>query len=141
MLPTQLAVPEGVRFTLAGRGRYSRVMAGSRIVYSTGVGRICAGCGWPAAECKCSKPGTQSAEVHTHVTAKLRIEKQGRAGKSVTVVDGLPHNTQFLGELSAALKKSCGTGGTVRTGAIELNGDVRARIRPLLVARGWTVKG
>lgn len=116
-------------------------MAGPRIVYSTGVGRICAGCGWPAADCKCSKPGAQDGEVHTHVTAKLRLEKQGRGGKSVTVIDGLPQNTQFLTELAAALKRACGTGGTVRTGAIELNGDVRDRIRPLLAARGHTVKG
>lgn len=57
------------------------------------------------------------------------------------MVDGLPQNTEFLTALAAALKKACGTGGTVRTGAIELNGDVRERIRPLLVARGHTVKG
>lgn len=113
----------------------------SRIVYSTGVGRVCPGCGWPAIDCKCSKPGTQNAEVHTRITARLRLEKAGRGGKSVTVVDGLPQNTEFLAELAAALKKACGTGGTIRTGAVELNGDVRDRIRPLLAARGYTIKG
>jgi translation initiation factor 1 len=112
-----------------------------RIVYSTGVGRICPGCGWPEAECKCSKPGQQNAEVPARVTAKLRLEKQGRGGKSVTVVDGLPQNETFLAELAAVLKKACGTGGTVRTGAVELSGDVRDRIRPLLAARGYAVKG
>lgn len=141
MLPPQFAVPVGGRFTLAGRGRYSRTMAGPRIVYSTGVGRVCPGCGWPAADCKCSKPGAQQEGIHRHVTAKLRLEKHGRGGKSVTVVDGLPQNTEFLSTLAAELKKTCGTGGTVRTGAIELSGDVRERIRPLLVARGYTVKG
>ena len=60
---------------------------------------------------------------------------------NVTVIDGLPQNAEFLAELAGALKKSCGTGGTVRTGAVELNGDVRERIRPLLAARGFTVKG
>ena len=114
---------------------------GSKIVYSSGIGRICPGCGWPAADCQCSKPGAQEAEVPARITAKLRLEKAGRGGKSVTVIDGLPQNTDFLAELAGALKKSCGTGGTVRTGAIELNGDVRERIRPLLTARGYTVKG
>lgn len=113
----------------------------SKVVYSSGVGRICPGCGWPAIDCKCSKPGTQNAEVHKHVTAKLRLEKAGRGGKSVTVVDGLPQNADFLAELAGALKKACGTGGTTRIGAIELNGDVRLRIRPLLAARGYIVKG
>ena len=113
----------------------------ARIVYSTGKGRICPDCGWPAADCKCSRAGDQTEEVHKRITAKLRLEKQGRGGKSVTVIDGLPHNTDFLEELAGSLKRSCGTGGTVRSGAVELNGDVRERIRPLLSARGYTVKG
>jgi translation initiation factor 1 len=112
-----------------------------RIVYSTGVGRMCPGCGWPAKDCKCSKPGAQLSEVPAKVVAKLRMEKAGRGGKTVTVVDGLPQNEAFLSELATALKKACGTGGTVRTGAIELAGDVRERIRPLLEKRGYTVKG
>mgnify|MGYP001171348461 CR=1 FL=1 len=113
----------------------------SKIVYSTGVGRICPGCGWPAVDCRCLKPGQQNAEVPARITAKLRIEKQGRGGKVVTVIDGLPQNTEFLAELAAALKKACGTGGTVRPGAVELAGDVRERVRPLLAARGYAVKG
>ncbi|MEQ1834042.1 MAG: stress response translation initiation inhibitor YciH [Candidatus Eisenbacteria bacterium] len=113
----------------------------SKVVYSTGIGRICPGCGWPAVDCRCSKPGTQNAEVHGPITARLRLEKAGRGGKAVTVIDSLPQNTDFLAELAGALKKACGTGGTVRTGAVELNGDVRERVRPLLTARGYKVKG
>ena len=113
----------------------------TRTVYSTGVGRVCPGCGWPALDCRCSKPGQQNAEVPARVTAKLRLEKQGRGGKRVTVIDGLPQNADYLAELAAALKRACGTGGTVRPGAVELAGDVRERIRPLLAARGLTVKG
>ena len=44
-------------------------------------------------------------------------------------------------ELAKALKKACAVGGTVRPGAIELAGDVRERVRPLLAARGFVVKG
>jgi translation initiation factor 1 len=113
----------------------------TRVVFSTGVGRICDGCGWPAVDCRCSKPGEQREVVPARLAAKLRIEKQGRAGKCVTVIDGLPRNTDFLADLAGALKKACATGGTVRPGAVELAGDVRDRVRTLLAARGFQVKG
>ena len=113
----------------------------SRIVYSTGAGRMCPGCGWPARDCKCSRPGEQNEAVPERIVAKLRMERSGRGGKTVTVVDGLPRNAAFLEELAGALKRACGTGGTVREGCVELAGDVRERVRPLLAKRGWTVKG
>ena len=59
----------------------------------------------------------------------------------MTVIDALPRNGAFLTELSNALKKSCGTGGTVREAAIELQGDHRERLASLLAARGFAVKG
>ena len=59
----------------------------------------------------------------------------------VTIVDGLPENEAFLKELSQDLKRACGTGGTVLEGAVQLQGDVRDRIRPVLAAKGFTVKG
>ena len=74
-------------------------------------------------------------------TAKLRLETKGRGGKSVTVVDGLSRNGAYLGELAATLKKACGTGGTVREGTIELQGDCRERLSAHLVAKGFRVKG
>lgn len=110
-----------------------------RVVYSTGKGRICPTCGWPADDCRCSKKLDQP--IPSKVTAKLRLEKGGRGGKSVTVIDALPDNGPFLEELAKALKKACAVGGTVRPGAIELAGDVRERVRPLLAARGFVVKG
>jgi translation initiation factor 1 len=112
-----------------------------RIVYRSGVGRICPDCGWPADQCQCSRSRRGDAPVPGKLTAKLRLEKKARGGKSVTVIDGLPDNATFLEELAGQLKRSCGTGGTVRPGAVELAGDVRERVRPLLAARGWTVKG
>ncbi|NOT27849.1 MAG: translation initiation factor [Acidobacteria bacterium] len=69
------------------------------------------------------------------------MEKAGRGGKMVTIVDGLPDNEAFLKELSQDLKRACGTGGTVLEGAVQLQGDVRDRIRPVLTAKGFTVKG
>jgi translation initiation factor 1 len=79
--------------------------------------------------------------VPARVVAHLRIEKKGRGGKTVTVVDSLPRNRAFLAELAAELKRRCGSGGTAREAAIEIQGDHRETLRAVLAARGWTVKG
>ena len=109
------------------------------LVYSTDGGRICAGCGWPARDCKCSKTADQP--VPARIVAKLRMEKKGRGGKTVTVVDGLPRNNAFLKDLCQELKRTCGTGGAVAEGAIELQGDLRERVREVLLKKGLVVKG
>ena len=70
----------------------------------------------------------------------LRREKKGRGGKTVTVVYGLPDNAEFLKELSQKLKRACGTGGTVVEGGVELQGDLRPRVRDVLAQRGYVVK-
>ena len=75
------------------------------------------------------------------VIAKLRIERAGRGGKTVTVVHGLPRNAQFLNSLCKELKRACGTGGAVVDGTVQLQGDLLERVRPVLTAQGITVKG
>jgi translation initiation factor 1 len=112
----------------------------ARIVYSTGAGRICSGCGWRADDCRCSTR-TADAAIPTRVVAKLRLEKKGRGGKTVSVVFGLPRNESFLKELCQELKRACGTGGTVVEDTVELQGDLRDRIRACLSKRGFVVKG
>jgi translation initiation factor 1 len=112
----------------------------SRLVYSTDRGKMCPRCGWPERECKCSSR-IASGTVPAKVVAKLRVEKQGRGGKTVTVIYDLPNNAAFLKELSQELKRACGTGGTVAENTVELNGDLRNRVRELLMKKGWTVKG
>src|SRR6059036_2851017 len=112
----------------------------ARIVYSTSAGRICPGCGWPERDCKCStRAATES--VPARIVAKLRMEKKGRGGKTVTVVYDLPNNAAFLKELSQELKRACGTGEAVADGAVELQGDLRDRVRAFLIKRGYVVKG
>ena len=69
------------------------------------------------------------------------MEKKGRGGKTVTVVYDLPSNAAFLKELCQDLKRACGTGGAVSDNTVELQGDLRARARELLVRRGFVVKG
>jgi translation initiation factor 1 len=116
-------------------------MGHGRTVYSTGIGKICPGCGWPANDCKCSSKRTVEESVPQRVVAKLRMEKTGRGGKTVTVVYDLPNNTAFLKELAQELKRACGTGGAVAENTIELQGDLRPRVREFLEKKGFTVKG
>ena len=73
--------------------------------------------------------------------ATLRVEKKGRGGKTVSVVHGLPQNDTFLKDLCQELKRACGTGGAVLKGAVELQGDLRDRIRAVLLKKGFVVKG
>ncbi len=113
---------------------------GARIVFSSGVGRVCPGCGWPSANCRCSRKGAD-APVPDRIVAKLRMEKAGRGGKTVTVVYGLPANAAFLKDLCQDLKRTCGTGGTVVDDTVQLQGDLRERVRAALLAKHFTVKG
>lgn len=113
----------------------------ARIVYSTGGGRTCPTCGWPDAQCKCSTQFARDEAVPGKVVAKLRMEKSGRGGKTVTVIYDLPNNAAFLKELAKELKQACGTGGAVVDDTVEIQGDLRDRIRGLLQKKGWTVKG
>ena len=110
------------------------------MVYSTGVGRVCPECGWPETECRCTKQFAVEA-VPSRPVAKLRLEKKGRGGKAVTVVYDLPRNASFLKELAQDLKRACGTGGTVIEDTIELQGDLRDRVRQFLQNRKFLVKG
>jgi len=116
-------------------------MGDGRTVYSTNIGRVCPGCGWPAKDCKCSSRRAPDAPVPGRVVAKLRLEKKGRGGKAVTVVYDLPSNATFLKELSQELKRTCGTGGAVTEDTVELQGDLRDRVREVLTKKGWLVKG
>lgn len=108
-------------------------------VYSTEKGRVCPQCGWPQRDCCCSLAADD--RVPEKVTARLRIEKAGRKGKTVTVVYGLPRNRKFLKDLAGELKRACGSGGKAGDDLVEVQGDRREAIRDLLNKKGWVVKG
>jgi translation initiation factor 1 len=101
---------------------------------------MCPACGRPEHDCRC-RNARADEPVPVRVVAKLRIEKAGRGGKTVSVVYDLPRNTEFLDNLCRELKRACGAGGAVRDGAIELQGDLRDRLRELLLKKGFGVKG
>jgi translation initiation factor 1 len=71
----------------------------------------------------------------------LRIERAGRKGKTVTVVENLPRNREFLKTLVKELKRGCGSGGKAGETHVEIQGDHRDTLRALLSAKGWLVKG
>jgi translation initiation factor 1 len=111
----------------------------AKVVYSSAAGKICRGCGQPERGCRCGAAASDPVPVRP--VAKLRMEKAGRGGKTVTVVYGLPNNAAFLKELTQELKRACGTGGTATDDGVELQGDLRERVRELLIAKGFGVNG
>lgn len=108
-------------------------------VFSTQLGRVCPRCGWPEKGCQCAKVAPDT--IPDRIVARLRIEKAGRRGKTVTVVDGLPRNLDFLKKTVKELKSACGCGGAAKESSVEVQGDHREKIRELLRAKGWVVKG
>lgn len=77
--------------------------------------------------------------------AVFRLEKGGRGGKTVTVIDQLPKNEDFLRTLCKELKSKCGSGGTYSSsgkhGLIEIQGDKRVAIKALFAKQGIRYKG
>ena len=67
-------------------------------------------------------------------------ETKGRKGKGVTVVTGLPLSGAALEELGSRLKRMCGSGGTVKDGVIEIQGEHRDSVAQELAKLGWTVR-
>ena len=112
----------------------------ARLVYATETTGKCPTCGWPQRDCQCSSQ-LANEPLPARIQAKLRLEKKGRGGKAVTVLYDLPNNETFLKSLAGELKRACGVGGTAAERAVEIQGDVRDRLRPLLLAKGWIVKG
>ncbi len=109
----------------------------SRIVYSTGIGSLCPNCRRPVRECVCPKGAPGAAK---RSTVRVGRETQGRAGKGVTTIAGLPLSLADIEALATKLKKRCGSGGTVREGIIEIQGDHRDAIVAELIKMGWPAK-
>ncbi len=128
---------------MARRPGYAEVVSdrNARPVYSTAQGSLCPTCGWPERDCKCSSRFGRDEPIPARIVAKLRMEKKGRGGKTVTVIYDLPKNEAFLKALAGELKRACGAGGAAIEGGVEIQGDVRDRIRDVLTRKGWTVKG
>ena len=106
------------------------------LVYSTDSGRMCPVCRQPVANCICKArliPQTNGA-------VRISLQTKGRGGKSVTLVKGLPLDTAALAVLGKQLRSACGSGGTVKDGVVEVQGDHVATVMASLQKLGYDVK-
>jgi len=87
-----------------------------------------------------SSPRTKKTGAASAPVVRVGRETKGRRGKGVTIISDLPLDETSLRELAARLKQRCGTGGTVRDGHIEIQGDQRDRLIPELESLGYRVK-
>jgi len=99
---------------------------GSRLVYSTDGGRI--------------KETIAEQTIETDGIVRIRRETKGRKGKGVTTVSGVGLPEAELKSLAKQLKQKCSTGGTVKDGVIEIQGDHRDKLKTELEKLGHNVK-
>jgi translation initiation factor 1 len=109
----------------------------ARIIYSTGIGDLCPNCRRPVRDCVCPKGAPGAAKP---AAVRVGREIKGRAGKGVTTITGLALSLSDIDSLAAKLKKRCGSGGTVRDGVIEIQGEHRDVIVAELQRLGWPAK-
>ena len=104
-------------------------MSNSRLVYSSGDG-----------DHRKRKPSGKTSALELPRDGVVRIfrGKGGRGGKAMSVVRGLP--PRELDAVAKDLKKHCGSGGTVKDGAVEIQGDHRDKVAARLTAQGYQVK-
>ena len=103
-------------------------MNDSRLVYSTDTGRI-----------KQETVKLQSAPKSDGIV-RIRKETKGRKGKGMSIIDGLDMSEPELKTLCKELKKQCGCGGAVKGFSIEIQGDVRDKLKQILETKGHRVK-
>jgi translation initiation factor 1 len=108
------------------------------LVYSTETGRMCPTCRQPVAACTC-KAGANAAPAGDG-NVRVSLQSKGRGGKSVTLVKGLALDPMALAVLGKGLRTSCGSGGTVKDGVIEVQGDHCDTILQALIKLGHRAK-
>ena len=107
------------------------------LVFSTEHGRMCPDCKQPSEQCQCN---TKQAIPDGDGVVRIGRETKGRKGKGVTLITGLPLTPSDLSKLGKQLKKRCGTGGTVKEGVIEIQGDHRELLLSELTKLGYAAK-
>ncbi len=113
-------------------------MASNR-VYSTESGRICPDCNNPITNCTCSK-AKNSTSVSQDGFVRLSRETKGRKGAGVTLISGLGLEGAELKTLAKKLKQLCSSGGAIKDGIIEIQGDHRDTIQQWLEKNKYKVK-
>lgn len=106
------------------------------LVYSTDAGRHCPDCSQPVDACVCQQQKAPEGDG----IARVRRENKGRGGKTVTTISGVPLAPEPLKELATALKRRCGTGGSLKEGVIEIQGDHVELLIAELIKLGFKAK-
>ena len=109
----------------------------SRLVYSTELGRTCPACQKQMDRCSC---GIKTVQPAGDGIVRVERSTKGRKGKGVTVITGIPVDGDQLKQLAKLLKKKCGSGGTVKAGTIEIQGDQRDILMAELKGMGYPVR-
>ena len=122
-----------------GRRRGSEGSRTGGLVYSTDVGRTCPRCRRAVDECRC-EARLAGKKPSGDGVVRVGRETKGRKGKGVTVIRGLPLAPDEMASLAKRLKKRCGSGGTVRDGVIEIQGDHRDLLVKELDQLGYRAK-
>lgn len=102
------------------------------LVYSTDGGRMCPACRQPEAQCACKAKAAFTGDGVVRVSRQTK----GRGGKSVTLVKGLALDAAALALLGKQLRTACGSGGTVKDGVIEVQGDHCDQVMEALIKLG-----
>ncbi len=110
----------------------------SKLVYSTGGDNQCPRCGKRLDKCRCNQTDNQQPKGDGIV--RIGRETKGRGGKQVTLIRGIELPEAELKALAKKLKARCGSGGSVKQGVIELQGDKRQVALNFLEAQNFTVK-
>ncbi|MDB6048434.1 MAG: Translation initiation factor SUI1-related protein [Pseudomonas sp.] len=106
------------------------------LVFSTDAGRHCPNCRQPVDACVCK----QTAVPDGDGIARVRRESKGRGGKTVTTITGVLLAEDPLKDLAKTLKQRCGTGGAIKEGVIEIQGDHVELLLAELVKLGFKAK-
>jgi len=106
------------------------------LVYSTDTGRTCPGCGYPAPQCCCREESRPQGDGIVRVSRQTK----GRKGSGVCLITGLELDGAELKKLAKQLKETCGSGGTVKNGIIEIQGDHRQALVDALIKLGFKAK-
>ena len=117
-------------------------MGNSRLIYSTESGKICSSCGKAVLECICKKKkvNRKLSPYPNDGIVRIGRETKGRKGKTVTAIFDVPLDDKNLQQFAKTLKRRCGTGGTVKDGAIEIQGGHKKTLLDEIKKQGYTVK-
>ena len=94
---------------------------------------ICSTCGLPKELCVCEEIAREQQRIKVYSVKR-------RYGKNVTIVEGIDSNDIDIEELARKLKIECASGGTIKDGNIELQGDHKKKVKSVLISMGFNVE-